>query len=129
MNQPARLLTLVLMACFGLAACGPTDPNDIFIQGTWTAAGDLGDGQHSWYLEWTFKNGAFNVAGYPPLQQTGRYHIQASQGQHLTLLLTDQKGDWPTGDKTIEVQIDSVHNFLIIDNLGPFNRRDPPATP
>lgn len=121
---PALIVLSVL-----LSACGPTDPNDRFIQGTWSAAGDLGDNVHSWYLEWTFKNGTFEVTGYPPLNQTGHYRVQASQGQHLTLLLTDQKGDWPTDDRTIELQIDAGHNTVIIDNQGPFSRRDPQPTP
>lgn len=115
-------LWIILMAVL-LSACVPLDPNDQYIQGTWQAAGDLGEG-HSWYLKWTFKNGTFSVEGYPPLTQTGNYRVKSSVGSTLTVELTNQKGDWPTDDKTMVILIDKGTNTLTIDNTGPFSKSD-----
>jgi hypothetical protein len=114
----------LILALFLLTGCLPLDPNDQYIQGAWQAAGDLGEG-HSWYLKWTFKNGTFSVDGYPPLTQTGNYRVKSSIGSALTLELTNQKGDWPTDDRTITVLIDKGSNTMTIDNQGPFSRTDP----
>jgi hypothetical protein len=117
-------LPLALLLTLFLTACGPTDPNEKFIQGTWMAAGDLGEG-HSWYLEWTFENGKFSVEGYPPLTQTGDYKVTKSEGTTLTLELTNQEGDWPTDDTEIIVIIDPDNQTLTIDNQGPFTKTTP----
>jgi hypothetical protein len=120
LNSLSRISLALLLAVF-LAACGPADPNEAFIQGTWMAAGDQGEG-HSWYIQWTFDNGKFHVEGYPPLVQNGNYSVVASQDSTLTLQLTNQEGDWPTDDLEVVVVIDEVNNTLTIDNLGPFTK-------
>jgi len=119
---PNRLLFLAICSLL-FVACGPIDSNEKFIQGKWTAAGDLGEG-HSWYLEWTFDNETFELVGYPPLSQSGKYHMVESKDSTLTLELTDQKGDLPTDDRTIVIVIDSTNNSLTIDNQGPFSRSE-----
>jgi hypothetical protein len=106
-----------------LAACGITDANEKFIQGKWTAAGDQGEG-HSWYLEWTFDNGRFEMTGYPPIQQSGLYQIATSAENTLTLTMTEQQGDFGTEDSTLTILIDPDNNSLTIDNLGPFSRSE-----
>ncbi len=112
---------LFVLSCLLLSACIPLDPNDQYIQGSWEASGDLGEG-HSWFLKWTFNNGTFSVDGYPPLQQTGHYRVKSSIGSTLTIELTDQKGDWPTDDRTITILIDHGTNTMTIDNQGPFTK-------
>ena len=102
-----KLILPIFIIAVVVAACSPTDPNEIFVQGKWTAAGDLGDG-HSWYLEWTFDNGSFEMVGYPPIHQAGKYRLTASEGDTITLELYDQQGDLSTADRTIVVVIDSV---------------------
>ena len=43
-----------------------------YLQGTWRAAGETPD-RHTWFLEWTFKDGRFKQTGYPPIKQEGKY--------------------------------------------------------
>jgi hypothetical protein len=115
-----RLFCLAL-ACLLLVSCSPADPNEKFIQGKWTAAGDLGDG-HSWYLEWTFDGGSFEMSGYPPIYQKGKYRMTASEGDTITLELYNQEGDLSTDDRAITVVIDSANDQLTIDGQGPYSR-------
>ncbi len=116
---PLSRATLAILLIPLLVACGPADPNEKFIQGTWTASGAIDDG-HAWFLDWTFKDGSFEVTGYPPLHQTGKYQIVSSDGDTLTLKLTDQQGDWPTDDREMTIFIDTANETLKIDNQGPF---------
>lgn len=122
-----RLKRACWLAAIGyvlLTSCSPLDPNERFIQGGWNAAGDQGEG-HSWYLEWTFSNGTFEVTGYPPLHQTGKYRLTASEGSALTLELYDQAGDWPADDRAITILVDQAGDALTIDGQGPFSRVEP----
>jgi hypothetical protein len=118
-----RLLLTVLL-CLLLAGCAPSDPNLKFIQGTWTAAGDQGEG-HSWYLEWKFANGSFEMSGYPPIYQAGKYRMKASEGGSLTLELYSQSGDLPSDDRSMIILVDMNNETLTIDGLGPFSRSSP----
>ena len=97
-----RLIWVALLACLMLASCASSDPNVRFIQGKWTAAGDQGEG-HSWYLEWSFGNGTFEMSGYPPIYQSGKYRIESSAGGTLTLELYDQSGDLSSDNRTMVV--------------------------
>ena len=117
-----RLIYLAL-PCLLLAACSPTDPNEKLIQGKWMAAGDLGEG-HSWYLEWTFNGGSFEMSGYPPIYQTGQYRVRASESDTITLELYNQEGDLSTDDRAITIVIDSANDQLTIDGQGPFSRTE-----
>jgi len=117
------VILLVGIGCLLLTGCKTTDPNERYIQGKWTAAGDQGEG-HSWYLEWTFDNGHFEMSGYPPIQQSGNYRITESQESTLTLTLINQQGDLATEDRTLTIVIDSTNTSLTIDNLGPFSKSE-----
>lgn len=119
-----RVTHLVVLLAFLLPACSPTDSNEKFIQGLWTASGTIDD-EHAWLLGWGFGNGSFTVQGYPSFQHSGNYEIVSSEGDTLVLKLIKQKGDWPTADREITISIDRVNDTLIIDNLGPFVRSKP----
>ena len=117
LRHPLTYLGLGLL--LWLAACSPQDPNEKFIQGAWMTAGDIDEG-HSWYLEWTFKSGKFEVTGYPPLHQSGSYRVTASEENKLSLELYDQQGDWPTEPRSLDIIINPTDKTLTIDGQGPF---------
>jgi hypothetical protein len=91
-----------------------------FIQGTWQLRGE-NDG-HAWFLEWTFDQGKFNLKGYPPLYQEGKYRIVKTEGNKMTLELYDQQGNFGTENRRIEVISDKSKDTLMIDDKGPFTR-------
>jgi hypothetical protein len=127
--RPARAALTLAMAQLLAAslACQtliPMSASEKFIQGSWGWGQDLGNGFSS-YLVWTFDAGSFTAEGYPPLYQSGHYHVVAEDGDTLTLKLTDQAGDWPTDDREMLVVIDQAAGSLTIDNNGPFS----PSTP
>jgi hypothetical protein len=91
-----------------------------FIQGTWRLTGE-NDG-HAWFLEWTFGQGKFNLKGYPPLYQEGKYRMVKTEGNKMTLELYDQQGNFGTENRQIEVIYNKRKNTLMIDGKGPFTR-------
>ena len=103
------------------------DVNDDAIQGVWYLSGQVTDrnGQPglSWFLEWRFDHGKFNLSGYPPLHQEGSYRITKTEGNKLTLELYDQKGNFGTDNSEIEIIVDKEKDELKIKGQGPFTRR------
>ena len=95
--------------------------NERFIQGTWTYTIDQGDG-HAAYLDVTFTPGFFEMQGYPPLEQSGRYRVVSSDGDTLTLRLTEQEGDLPTDDQDMVIALDRAADQITIDGQGPYWR-------
>ncbi len=91
-----------------------------FIQGMWRLTGE--NSGHAWFLEWTFHRGRFDLKGYPPLAQAGKYRVIKTDGDKLTLELYDQKGNFGTEDSQIEIVIDKKKETLMIKGQGPFNR-------
>ena len=89
--------------------------------GSWRAAGDHGNG-HTWYLQWRFANGNFEMRGYPPIYQTGKYRIVANDGSKLTVELYDQKGNFGEEKRTVEVQLDGADGTIKIDQMAGFRR-------
>lgn len=114
---PLIVIALILFSAMGLASA-TKKTNEDFIQGTWRLTGD--NGGHAWYLEWTFDHGRFNLKGYPPLYQEGKYRIIKSNGDRLTLDLYDQKGNFGTEDSQVEITIDKKREMLTIKGQGPF---------
>jgi hypothetical protein len=97
-----------------------------FIQGTWRLEGELPKNESgrtfSWFLEWTFSNGAFVQTGYPPLRQEGKYRIVKKESSKLTLELYEQTGNFGTENKQIEIVIDKKKKKLKIDGKTGFTR-------
>src|SRR5690606_15001017 len=93
--------------------------NEEYLQGTWRAAGETPD-RHTWFLEWTFDDGRFKQAGYPPITQKGKYRVVGSDGTKLTLELYDQDGTFGKETQRIEITVDS--NRLTIQNMKGFSR-------
>ena len=91
-----------------------------FIHGTWRAAG--GDRIRAWFLEWTFADGVFKQAGYPPILQEGKYRIIRADGDRVTLELYEQKGNFGTENRQIEILLDKPANRLAIDGMKNFLR-------
>jgi hypothetical protein len=110
-------LLAATLACATLAM----GENERFIQGTWTQGTDNGDG-HGTYLELRFEAGRFTMQGYPPLEQSGRYRVTGSEGDLLTLELTDQSGDLPTDDREMLLVLDRANDSLMVDGGAPFTR-------
>jgi hypothetical protein len=92
------------------------------IQGTWHLEGGGENKTPRWFLEWTFKDGKFNLDGYPPLHQEGSYRVVKTKGDKLTLELFDQKGNFGTEKSQMEVVLDKKQDMLTIKDKGPFTR-------
>lgn len=104
-----------------LGACKNPDPNVAFIQGKWNHSEQVSDDFYS-YIEWTFADGSFEAEGYPPLYHKGKYSVVKSEENKLTLLLTNQEGDWPTEDRELVIEIMKDEDQLKIGNTSPFTR-------
>lgn len=122
MKRLFPLAAIILLLCAGAAqtASSRVKTNEDFIQGMWRLTGE--DHGHAWYLEWTFHRGRFELKGYPPLAQHGKYRIIRTDGNKLTLELYDQKGNFGTEDSQVEVVFDKKKDTLMIKDKGPFNR-------
>jgi len=125
MKTALLLLVISLAASFPVAS-QTTDSGDAEIQGTWYLSGQVKDrnGQPglSWFLEWTFDQGKFNLSGYPPLHQEGSYRIIKQEGKQLTLELYDQQGNFGTDASRIEIILQENKDRLMIKDQGPFKR-------
>lgn len=117
--SPLLAITLLLFSSLALAS-SVKKTNEDFIQGMWRLTGE--NGGHAWFLEWTFDKGRFDLKGYPPLAQGGKYRIVKAEGNKLTLELYDQKGNFGTDDSRIEVVMDKKKDALTIKGQGPFAR-------
>ena len=90
------------------------------LTGKWRAAGDHGNG-HTWYLQWKFDNGEFEMHGYPPILQKGKYRIASSSEGKLSLVLFDQSGNFGTEERTIEVAV-GTDGMIKIDQMAGFRK-------
>ena len=112
------LLPLALVA---LVACPfAAGENEKLMQGTWRLTGSTGT--HGWFLEWTFDQGRFNLDGYPPLHQEGKYRVLKEEGAKLTLEFYEQRGNFGTENSQLEVVVDKDKDALTIKGQGPFKR-------
>ncbi|HEX8749078.1 MAG TPA: hypothetical protein VF717_18020 [Pyrinomonadaceae bacterium] len=116
---PLAALALVLFSAASLAHSS-AKTNEDFIQGMWRLTGE--NGGYGWVLEWTFNRGQFNLKGYPPLAQEGKYRIIKAEGDKLTLELYDQKGNFGTESSQLQVVLDKKKDTLMIKGQGPFKR-------
>ncbi len=125
MKPRLALLFLALISLFHVAdaSFGVADSDEEFIQGTWRLTGE-NDG-HGWFLEWTFDHGKFDLKGYPPLYQEGKYRIVKTEENKLTLELYDQKGNFGTENSQVEVVPDKSKDTLMIKGQGPLTRIQP----
>lgn len=117
-------LGLLLAASLACSRLAPMGANERFIQVTWTHSTYAGDG-HVTYLELQFSAGQFSMAGYPPLEQKGRYRVIDSTGDNLTLELTNQSGDLSTDDRQMLLVLNRNADELLVDGDGPFTRSGP----
>jgi hypothetical protein len=90
------------------------------LAGTYRAAGDHGNG-HTWYLQWKFKNGEFEMRGYPPIFQKGTYRIANAGEGGLSLVLSDQSGNFGAENRTIEV-VFGTDGLIKIDQMAGFRK-------
>lgn len=116
---PLAMAALLLFSSLS-AASSVKKTNEDFIQGMWRATGQ--NGMYGWFLEWTFDRGKFDLKGYPPLAQGGKYRIIKAEGHKLTLELYDQQGNFGTENSQIEIVIDKKKDTLMIKGQGPFKR-------
>lgn len=125
MKTALLLLLISLAASFPVASQTETS-GESAIQGTWYLSGQVRDrnGQPglSWFLEWRFDQGKFNLAGYPPLHQEDSYRIIEQEGDRLTLELYDQQGNFGTDTSRIEIILQKTRDRLMIKGQGPFKR-------
>lgn len=97
------------------------EDDDDPLLGNWRAAGDHGNG-HAWYLQWKFASGSFEMRGYPPIYQAGKYRIVAIEDSKLTVELFDQKGNFGAEKRTVEVLLDGADGTIKIDQMAGFRR-------
>lgn len=117
---PQVAIALVLFSVAAPLALSRRKTQEDFIQGMWRMTGE-NDG-HAWYLEWTFDRGRFDLKGYPPLAQAGKYRVIKTESDKLTLELYDQKGNFGTDNSRLEVVVDKKKDTLMIKGQGPFTR-------
>ncbi len=123
-------LKVIFVACFGLApflSCATlAQEHEKFIQGKWRLEGehpkDKSGYSRVWFLEWTFADGKFLQTGYPPITQEGKYRIVKQSDDKLTLELYEQKGNFGTKDRQIEIVVDKKNDKLKIWNQAGFSR-------
>ncbi|HKS29875.1 MAG TPA: hypothetical protein VJS44_18775 [Pyrinomonadaceae bacterium] len=120
---PLAALSVILFSAAAVTAYIDRKTNEDFIQGMWRLTGEQGG--HAWFLEWTFLRGHFELKGYPPLAQEGKYRIIKAEGDKLTLELYDQKGNFGTETSQVEVVLDKKKDRLTIKGQGPFKRAQP----
>ena len=96
------------------------DTDEDPLGGTWRAAGDHGNG-HTWYLQWKFKNGEFEMRGYPPILQKGKYRIDRSSEGKLSVVLFDQSGNFGAEERTIDVTF-GTGGLIKIDQMAGFRK-------
>lgn len=117
---PLVAVSLLLLSSLSLPASADRKTNEDFIQGMWRLTGE--NGGHAWFLEWSFDRGRFELKGYPPLAQDGKYRIIKTEGHKLTLELYDQRGNFGTENSQLELVIDKKKDTLMIKGQGPFKR-------
>lgn len=61
------------------------------LQGKWMAAGDLGDGEHSWYMEYEFTGNSYKMTGYPPISESGHIEILQNRGDSVEVTFKVEK--------------------------------------
>lgn len=99
---------------------GETKASESNIEGTWRAAGDHGNG-HTWYLQWKFVDGEFEMQGYPPILQKGKYRIAEQTEGKISLVLFDQSGNFGAAERTIEVTL-APDGTIKIDQMAGFRK-------
>ena len=119
------LLALIL-TLLPLAGCAP-DPNEDFIQGTWTIIDESG-GESSniatKYFEWEFRNGMFyreqEVDPRNIIQSQGSYRVIESDGDVILLELFDIQGERFTYENTsveVKIEIDREQDTIRLGNM------------
>jgi hypothetical protein len=117
---PLVAVALLLFSSLSLQAVADRKTNEDFIQGMWRMTGQ--NGSYGWFLEWTFDRGRFDLKGYPPLTQGGKYRIIKTEGHKIILELYAQQGNFGTENSQIELVIDKKKDTLMIKGQGPFKR-------
>ena len=124
------LLGLISIAALGLTPFSScvisAQDHETFIQGKWRLVGefpkDKSGRSRVWFLEWTFADGKFLQTGYPPIKQEGKYRIVRQDEDKLTLELYEQKGNFGTEDRQIEIVVDRKNEMLKIMDKEGFSR-------
>lgn len=124
MKNLSFLAISVMLLIF--SACSP-DPNEAFIQGTWSITNELspaGSASAIKYFEWEFRNGYFYRAQeIDPLniiQSQGRYQILESDEDVLVLELFDIKGERFTYNNSpidIKIEINRDQDTIQVVNI------------
>jgi hypothetical protein len=118
-----RLLLILLLIPLFLSACRP-DPNEEFIQGTWSIVNEAKTGSASSatrYFAWEFSGGTFyreeELDPLTTIQSQGRYRIVESDGDVLLLELYDIKGErftYNNSDVEVKIEIDREQDMVRI---------------
>ena len=124
------LIGLISIAVLGLTPFSSgmisAQDHETFIQGKWRLEGefpkDKSGRSRVWFLEWTFADVTFLQIGYPPIKQEGKYRIIKHVENTLTLELYEQKGNFGTKDRQIEMVIDEKNKRLKIVQQDGFSR-------
>jgi len=124
------LVGLISIAALGLTPFSSgmisAQDHETFIQGKWRLEGefpkDKSGRSRVWFLEWTFADVTFLQIGYPPIKQEGKYRIIKHVENTLTLELYEQKGNFGTKDRQIEIVIDEKNKRLKIAQQDGFSR-------
>lgn len=116
-------LSLLVLA---LSACA-RDPNERFIQGTWSIArgsGDTSPTSEIEFFEWRFRNGTFlrqhAFSRGSTLVSNGRYRILESKADLILMELFDIKGERFTYENNpidIEIQINRDQGTIQINRV------------
>jgi hypothetical protein len=119
-------LVYISLLVLALSACA-LDPNEQFIQGTWSIArqsGGTSPTSEIEFFEWRFRNGTFlrqhEFSRGSVLVSNGRYRILESKGDVILLELFDIKGErftYANNPVDIEIQINRDQDTIQIGRM------------
>ena len=98
------LFTLALVGC--MHATTPID-------GDWSISG--GEGEESWYTNFSFHNGNYSIDGYPPLYEAGTYAVEADTTSTYTIQFEPTTEIEPYS-KTVRISEDG-QTFEVVDGI------------
>lgn len=123
-NARMRLVTLLILMSLPSAAYARSILPAWF-WGTWNAGSCDDTKTLCMTRDYTFTpDGHFTISGYPPLQQSGRYHVTDMTKTETTLALTGQKGDFGSTDSTLTLEPSSNPDQMRINGDGPYVKKE-----
>ena len=101
----------ILFLSFTLYNCSSFTSPLKKLDGKWTTGGSI-DEYHSWYLEYRFKGNSYELAGYPPLSETGIMKLKETRGDSMLVEFIVKKSSPQFGDHQEWIYIEDNKFFM-----------------